>query len=502
MWVDATANLFWLIDREKIREFVQNCKSVGINTIVLDVKPISGHVLYHSKIAPKLTEWRGVRVPEEMDILQVFLEEAHAVGLEVHANINVLSEGHKMFQTGPAYENVDWQMVAYSRRRILSLPDGTPYERNPRAIVRRAEERIKAVTGLDARSLWLPEMEFYVLKAARYGSAVNKGYFELFSDTASWNDLDPDFPEHKVKMPDTGVGQIDAPRDAHANLRSLMVSRIEDAGYSVKYHHHELGGAGQCEIETYFDTMLRAADSVMVMKYMIHNTAREQGLCATFMPKPMNGAPGSGLHFHQYLEKDGKSLFYGGPDQYACLNDMARQYLGGLLKHSPALMGLCCPTLNSYRRFGVGLAAPMNLFFGDSNRSSALRIPGYSKNETEHLVEYRLPDATCNPYLAMAAQLMAGLHGIETAVNPTAEGFGPFDFNNYTLSAEERAKIKSGPTSLESALAALREDNAFLTAGDVFPADLVPTWIDLKMQEMDEQRRRPHPYEFELYFDF
>ncbi len=431
-------------------------------------------------------------------------EKGYGLSLSPYPGFRVINNSDMTARPDPctAFVNPFFERKTLTAISDTYYTDGTPYERNPRAIVRRAEERIKAVTGLDARSLWLPEMEFYILKAARYGSAVNKGYFELFSDTASWNDLDPDFPEHKVKMPDTGVGQIDAPRDVHANLRSLMVSRIEDAGYSVKYHHHELGGAGQCEIETYFDTMLRAADSVMVMKYMIHSTAREQGLCATFMPKPMNGAPGSGLHFHQYLEKDGKSLFYGGPDQYACLNDMARQYLGGLLKHSPALMGLCCPTLNSYRRFGVGLAAPMNLFFGDSNRSSALRIPGYSKNETEHRVEYRLPDATCNPYLAMAAQLMAGLHGIESAVNPTAEGFGPFDFNNYTLSAEERAKIKSGPTSLESALAALREDNAFLTAGDVFPADLVPTWIDLKMQEMDEQRRRPHPYEFELYFDF
>lgn len=431
-------------------------------------------------------------------------EKGYGLSLSPYPGFRVINNSDMTARPDPTTAFID---PFHDRKTLAAISDtfytdGTPYERNPRAIVRRAEARIKKVTGQDARSLWLPEMEFYILRAARYGSAVNKGYFELFSDTGSWNDMDPDFPEHQTKMPDTGVGQIDAPRDIHANLRSLMVRRIEDAGYAVKYHHHELGGAGQCEIEPYFDTILRAADSVMIMKYMIQNTAREQGVCATFMPKPMNGAPGSGMHFHQYFEKDGKSLFYGGPDQYACLNDMARRYLGGLLKHTPALMALCCPTLNSYRRFGVGLAAPMNLFFGDSNRSSALRIPGYSKNETEHRVEYRLPDAMCNPYVAVAAQLMAGLHGIETKIDPTAEGFGPFDFNNYTLSSEERSKIKSGPTSLKQALIELDADNDFLTADDVFPKEIVPTWIDLKMLEMDEQSRRPHPYDFELYFDF
>ena len=433
-------------------------------------------------------------------------------------NAKILTEGNGIsLSPYPGYRQVhQGDMVArpdvttafldpFTKHKTLSVicdffyPNGKPYERNPRNIARHAEEQIKKA-GIDGISMWLPEMEFYILDGARYGSTVNSAYYELFSETGSWNHGEPGYPSIRSRLPDAGQGQIDMPRDRHGDLRAEMVHRIEDAGYEVKYQHHELGGAGQCEIEPRFASLLKAADSVMVMKYMIANTAREQGMTATFMPKPMVGAPGNGMHFHQYLMKDGKSLFYS-KDGYAHLNEMGHHYIGGLCRHTPALMGLGCASSHSYRRFGVGLAAPMNLFFSESNRSSAVRIPAYDESPEGERVEYRLPDATANPYLIIAAQLLAGLDGIKNKIHPTPEGFGPFDVNNYELSDEERGKIKSAPTSLEESLCALGDDREFLTDNDVFPNEVIDTWVNLKMQELDELDRHPHPYEFELYFD-
>lgn len=382
----------------------------------------------------------------------------------------------------------------------LFYPEGQPYERNPRNIARRAEEQI-AAQGIDGESSWLPEMEFYILEGARFGSAVNTAYYDISSQTGSWHHGKEGEKLLYNRLTNTGLGQCDRPRDRHGDLRAEMVKRIEEAGYAVKYNHHELGGAGQCEIEPYFGGLLYSADSVMVMKYVIQAVARARGYTTTFMPKPLIDAPGNGMHFHQYLVKEGKSLFYDANAEYANLNEMALYYTGGLLEHTPALMALCCPGTNSYRRFGVGLAAPMNLFFSEANRSSAVRIPAYDKSPEGLRVEYRLPDGLCNPYLACAAQLMAGLDGIRNKIDPSKAGYGPFDVNNYEMSKEERAKIKSGPVSLKESLAALDEDRGFLTQGGVFPDDVIDTWIELKLGELDELSRRPHPYEFELYYD-
>ena len=378
-------------------------------------------------------------------------------------------------------------------------PDGRPYERNSRDIARKAEAFI-ADAGLDGASQWLPEMEFNIIDGVRYGNTTMRSYYDLAGEVGPESTGEAGEKRVLPQLPDTGVGQCDAPRDRYMNLRAAMVRRIEDAGYPVKYNHHELGGAGQCEIEPHFSPMLRAADSVMVMKYIIRNTAAEFGKSVTFMPKPMYGAPGNGMHFHQYIQKKGKSLFYDEAG-YACMNELAMYYVGGLCHHNSAIMAFGCPSTNSYRRFGVGLAAPMNLFFSESNRSSAVRIPAYDKTPEGERVEYRLPDGLCNPYLTMAAQLMAGLDGIINKIDPRTEGYGPFDVNNYELPPEERAKIKSGPTSLEQALDALAADHEFLTAGGVFPEEVIQVWINLKLRELDELSKRPHPYEFELYYD-
>lgn len=382
----------------------------------------------------------------------------------------------------------------------IYLNDGTRYERDPRAIAQRAEKSIASV-GLKGRSMWLPEIEFYIFDEARYGTLPNKSFFMVDSEQAYWNADRDEQPSLGFKFGPSGGGQADAPRDRTYNLRSLMVSRIEDAGYPVKYHHHELGSPGQLEIEPFFAPLVMSADEIMVMKYIIKNTAVEYNKTVTFMPKPLHTEPGNGLHFHQYIEKNGKSLFYD-PKGYACLNQAALYYIGGLLTHTPALMALTNPGTNSFRRFGVGMAAPMNLFFSESNRSAAVRIPGYAKNAEENRVEYRLPDALCNPYLAMAAQLMAGLDGIRKKIDPTKAGFGPFDVNNYILSDKEKAKMKSTPSSLEEALEALKADCAFLTHDGVFPQEVIDVWIDMKLKnECHLLHTRPHPLEYELYYD-
>lgn len=432
------------------------------------------------------------------------LTRGMGLSLSPYPGYRKIQEGDMMARPDAATAFLD----PFFDRKTLSVicdiyyPDGeTPYERNPRDIVRKAEKSIKKVIGVDAESRWLPEMEFYILDGAKFGNSVNRSYYELFSDYGSWNHDNPDVRNLGHRNGDTGLGQAESPRDRHANIRSEMVGLIQDAGYHVKYHHHELGGAGQCEIEPLFDNIIRAADSIMVMKYIIHNVALRAGKTVTFMPKPMVGAPGNGMHFHQYfMDKSGKSLFYG--NKYASLSANAIHYIGGLLKHTAAMMAFCCPATNSYRRFGVGLAAPMNLFYAEANRSSAVRIPGYSKNPEEARVEYRLPDALCNPYIAIAVQLLAGLDGISKKTDPTKEGFGPFDVNNYELPPEERAKIKSAPTSLEAAVEALAKDSSFLTANKIFPKQIIDAWIELKLAEINEIKKRPHPYEFELYYDF
>jgi glutamine synthetase len=291
------------------------------------------------------------------------------------------------------------------------------------------------------------------------------------------------------------------PKDSLYNLRSEMCLHLEAMGVPVKYHHHEVGGPGQSEIETPMMGLLESGDATMVVKYVTKMTAAAHNQTVTFMPKPLFGEAGNGMHFHQMLIKDGLSLFYDS-DGYAGLSQTALYYIGGLLQHSPALLALTNPSTNSFRRLVPGYEAPVNLFFSLGNRSAAVRIPKYAKSPTSQRFEFRPPDATCNVYLALTAQLMAGLDGIVRQIDPTAAGFGPFDTNVFAWSAEERKKIKGLPTSLSIALEALADDHDFLLAGDVMDEGLIQDWIDYKMNhEYLEVRDRPHPYEMALYFD-
>jgi glutamine synthetase len=371
-----------------------------------------------------------------------------------------------------------------------------PYSRDPRYIARRAEAYLKQ-TGLADISYWGPEAEFFLFNDVRYGSDVNQGFYFIDSVEAWWNsgkDLGPNYG-----------GQIAAkrgyfpvpPADQLQDVRSRIVLALESAGVTIEVHHHEVATAGQAEIDMRFGTLTRMADNTMIYKYLVKNVARQNGLTATFMPKPLFGDNGSGMHVHQSLWKGDKNLFFseGG---YASLSDMARYYIGGLLKHAPALLALCAPTTNSYRRLVPGFEAPVNLAYSQRNRSAVCRIPVYSKSPKAKRIEFRAPDPSANPYLCFSALLMAGLDGVQNRIDPGE----PMDKDLYGLPPEEARKIKQVPGSLQDVLAALEADHAFLLKGDVFTADMLETYIAYKREvEVDPIRMRPHPYEFSLYFD-
>jgi len=280
-------------------------------------------------------------------------------------------------------------------------------------------------------------------------------------------------------------------------VRSRIVMALEEAGIDIEVHHHEVATAGQCEIDMRFGPLLQMADSIMKYKYIVKNVARKEGLTATFMPKPIFGDNGSGMHVHQSVWKDGKNVFYDEAG-YGQLSDSARFYIGGLLKHAPALLALCAPTTNSYRRLVPGFEAPVNLAYSQRNRSAICRIPVYSKSPKAKRIEFRAPDPSANPYLAFAAMLMAGIDGIQNRIDPG----GPLDKDLYSLPPEEAKAVKQVPGSLEAVLFALEADHEFLLKGDVFTSDMLETYIAYKREnEVDPMRMRPHPHEFMMYFD-
>jgi glutamine synthetase len=287
------------------------------------------------------------------------------------------------------------------------------------------------------------------------------------------------------------------PVDKLQDLRSRIVLAMEAAGIEVEVHHHEVGTAGQAEIDMRFKTLVRMADQVMMYKYIVKNVCYEHGYTATFMPKPLFGDNGSGMHVHQSLWKDGQNIFYA-PEGYGLISETARFYIGGLIKHAPALLAFCAPTTNSYRRLVPGYEAPINLIYSQRNRSAICRIPVYSKSPKSKRIEFRAPDPSCNPYLAFAAMLMAGLDGIRNRIEPPA----PIDKDLYELEPHERKFVKSTPGFLAEVLDALEQDHEFLTEGGVFTPDLIETYIAYKRaREVEPIQLRPHPYEFFLYYD-
>jgi glutamine synthetase len=371
------------------------------------------------------------------------------------------------------------------------------FENDPRNIAIRAEAYMRS-TGLADESRWGPEYEFYIFDSVAYEYGVNRASYEIFSAEADWNSAQGG---HGHYIPLHGGYHAIPPKDQLYKLRTEITRHLEKMGVPVKYHHHEVGGPGQSEIETPMMGLVAAGDATMIIKYVTKMTAQACGQTATFMPKPLFGEAGSGMHFHQHLFKKKKNVFYD-PKGYGCLSQEARYYIGGLLSHGPALLALTNPSTNSYRRLVPGYEAPVNAFFSLGNRSAAVRIPKYANQPDSARVEFRPPDASCNVYLALAGMLMAGLDGIQKQLDPTAAGFGPIDQNIFAWSDEQRAAIKSLPSSLNEALYALEADHGFLLSGGVFSEELIHQWVDYKRNtEYFAVRNRPHPYEMSLYFD-
>lgn len=367
---------------------------------------------------------------------------------------------------------------------------------DPREILRRSEQFMKSL-GIADDSLWGPEFEFYVFNNVTIENSINAACYKVDSIEANWNTSDGG---HGHYIPLHGGYHAIPPRDQLFNLRTRMVTILEELGVPVKYHHHEVGGPGQSEIETPLMDMLAAADASLLIKYITKMVAHEDGQTVTFLPKPLYGEAGSGMHFHLQLFKDGVNLFYD-PNGPSLLSQSALYFIGGLLKHAPAVLAFTNPSTNSYRRLVPGFEAPVNAFFSSGNRSAAVRVPKYATEPNKVRFEFRPPDATCNPYLAMAAMLMAGLDGIRNQIDPTREGFGPIDDDIFSWPEEKRATIKSLPTSLDEALRALEADYHFLLEGNVFAEDMIHNWLRIKRAEDNRVRSRPHPYEIEMYFD-
>ncbi|HID06530.1 MAG TPA: type I glutamate--ammonia ligase [Armatimonadetes bacterium] len=370
------------------------------------------------------------------------------------------------------------------------------YTRDARYVAQKAERYLIA-TGIAERSYWGPEAEFFIFNDVRYDATAHSCYYFVDSREAIWNSGREENPNLGYKLRHKEGYFPVPPADTLQDVRSEIMLALERVGVQCEVHHHEVATAGQGEIDLRYDTLTRMADKLMVFKYMVKMIARKHGLTATFMPKPIFGDNGSGMHTHQSLWRGDANLFF---DErgYAQLSEIGRYYIGGLLKHAPALLAFCAPTTNSYRRLVPGYEAPVNLAYSQRNRSACVRIPVYSRDPRTKRVEFRPPDPSCNPYLAFAAMLMAGIDGIMNRIDPGE----PMDKDLYDLPPEEAKLIESLPGSLEAVLNALEEDHEFLMRGDVFTEDVIQMWLDYKREnEVDAVRLRPHPYEFYLYYD-
>jgi glutamine synthetase len=376
--------------------------------------------------------------------------------------------------------------------RIAEADSKKPFSRDPRSIARAAESYLKK-TGIADVSMWGPEFEYYIFEEVRVKNSNKTCSYEVI-------------PAEGLRENTFGLWTFAGyhgipPEDALVGLRDETVTCLEEAGVKTLYHHHEVGGHGQVEIEVEFGPLTRMGDVAMMVKHFARMVAHRHGKIATFMPKPLYNEPGNGMHFHQYLVKRGTNVFYG-KRGYAGLSGLAHHYIAGLLRHAPSLLAFTNPSTNSYKRLIPGFEAPVNCFFSLANRSAAIRIPKYATDPARKRMEFRPPDATCNTYLAMAAQLMAGIDGIKRKLDPAKEGFGPYDVNIFEMPARQRAKIKPLPTSFSAALRELERDHDYLLAGGVFTESMIADWIRLKKErEITPILNRPHPLEIQMYLD-
>ncbi len=410
----------------------------------------------------------------------------------IHASDMLVVPDHRTARVDPFYSStVTLSLIC----DILDPITRQPYERDPRQIAKRAEAYLLQ-TGIADTAYFGPEAEFFIFDDVRFDQTSSAAFYAIDSDEGIWNTGRGEGGPNLGHRPGLKGGYFPAPPiDALSDLRQVMVKTLEDVGLIVEREHHEVATAGQSEIDIRYNKLLEMGDQLMWFKYVIKNVARLNGRTVTFMPKPIYNDNGSGMHCHMSLWKDGEPLFAG--DGYAGLSDLAMHFLGGVLKHAPALCAFTNPTTNSYRRLVPGYEAPVNLAYSARNRSAAIRVPMVESNPKTRRIEYRVPDPSCNGYLTFSALLMAGLDGVENQIHPGE----PLDKDIYGLSPEELADVPSTPGSLAEALQALREDHQFLLKGDVFTEDSIRAWIDWKMKnEVDYIRSRPVPAEFQLYY--
>ncbi|MDB9373547.1 type I glutamate--ammonia ligase [Nodularia sphaerocarpa] len=409
-----------------------------------------------------------------------------------------INESDMMMVLDPNTAWIDPFMKEPTLSIICSIKEprtGEWYNRCPRVIAQRAIDYLVS-SGLGDTAFFGPEAEFFIFDDVRFDQNAHEGYYHVDSVEGAWNSGKKEGPNlgYKTRFKE-GYFPV-SPADSFQDIRTEMLLTMKDCGVPIEKQHHEVATGGQCELGFRFGKLIEAADWLMTYKYVIKNVAKKYGKTVTFMPKPIFGDNGSGMHCHQSIWRDGKPLFAG--DKYAGMSDMGLYYIGGILKHAPALLAITNPTTNSYKRLVPGYEAPVNLAYSQGNRSASVRIPLSGDNPKAKRLEFRCPDATANPYLAFAAMLCAGIDGIKNKIHPGE----PLDKNIYELSPEELAKVPSTPGSLELALEALENDHAFLTESGVFSEDFIQNWIDYKLaNDVKQMQMRPHPYEFYLYYD-
>ena len=380
---------------------------------------------------------------------------------------------------------------------VIAQPHNYPFAQYPRNIVHAAIEFMKKNKIADEMIIG-PEFEFTVFDSMSYRIDSDEVSHYLYSSESEWSSNEEySNGYHTLKK---GGYHTDMPNDLSFDFRNEVCHALKDYGVNVKYHHHEVGGTGQQEIEVELEDMAKLADDTMIIKYLIRNIAANNGISATFMPKPIFDEAGNGMHVHMLLKKGGKNIFYK-KGEYANLSKNAMYFIGGLLKHINALCAITNPSTNSYKRLVPGFEAPVTIGYASANRSAIVRIPSYAKSEDSVRFELRNPDATCNPYLAYAAILMAGIDGIRNKIDPKDHNWGPFDFNLYNLSDKEKAKLEHLPTNLEDSIKALQKDHKFLLEGGVFPEELINNWINALKKDLNEINKIPHPIEFKMYYD-
>lgn len=442
--------------------------------------------------------WQHITIPiQQLDEDLVI----HGIGFDGSSirGFQPINESDMLIKPDPETAFIDPFAADPTLSMICNVKDPLtqiPYSRDPRNVGQKAE-RYLSVCGIADQVFFGPEPEFYIFDDVRFEQTYNTGFYRVDSTEGFWNTARDEGPNLGYK-PRYKEGYFPVPpTDSLQNLRAKMCKVMTEVGIPVILHHHEVATAGQCEIGVKINTLVDTGDMLMKYKYVVKNVALAHGKTVTFMPKPLFMDNGSGMHVHQSLWKSGRNLFYE-PGGYGGISKLCRHYIGGLLHHAPSLLAFTSPTTNSYRRLVPGYEAPINLVYSQRNRSACVRIPMYSPTEKAKRIEFRCPDCSCNPYLALSAMLMAGLDGIENEIEPPP----PIDEDIYELSHEEKSHIKATPGSLSEVLDALEREHKYLLKGDVFTEDLIRMWIEYKRKREDDMiRLRPHPYEFALYYD-